>query len=328
MNDIYGRNLDLNLLRVFVVVAEAGSVTEAASRLYLTQPAVSAALRRLASAVGAPLFIRAGRGIALTARGQRLLASARPHLGALVEAALSPVTFDPKTSERTVRLGLSDANEAWLLPPLLRVLAEEAPRLRLVVTPVQFRTVADALGSAAVDLAVTVADELPADARRLELFRGGFVCLFDPRRARVGKALSMERYLAHEHVIVSYNGDLRGIVEDVLGVQRRVRVSVPTFHGIGAVVEGSALLATVPALVAREIMALRPRLRTAPLPFTLGSTPMELLWRGAVEDDEAVRFVRGLVIRLAKEVAPAVSSRAPGAATGSADVRRRRGPPG
>ncbi|MBN1210479.1 MAG: LysR family transcriptional regulator [Myxococcaceae bacterium] len=313
MNAIYGKNLDLNLLRVFLVVAEAGSVTEAASRLYLTQPAVSAALRRLASAVGAPLFVRAGRGIALTARGQRLLASARPHLEALVEAALSPVTFDPKTSERTVRIGLSDANEAWLLPPLLRALAEEAPRLRLIVTPVQFRTVADALASAAVDLAVTVADELPAATRRQTLFTGGFVCLFDPRRARVAKRLSLESYLAHDHVIVSYNGDLRGIVEDMLGHQRRVRVSVPTFHSIGAIVDGSALLATVPAMVAREIIALHPCLRTAELPFALGRTPMELLWRSAVEDDEAIRFVRGLVARVAKAVEPAVRGRGSGA---------------
>jgi LysR family transcriptional activator of mexEF-oprN operon len=300
MNGIYEKNLDLNLLRVFVVVAEAGSVTAAANRLYLTQPAVSAALRRLASTVGTPLFVRAGRGLALTARGQRLLGSARPHLAALVEAALSPATFDAKTSERTVRIGLSDANEAWLLSPLLRVLAEEAPRMRLVVLPVQFRTVADALSSSAVDLAVTVADELPAGTRRLELFTGGFVCLYDPRHARIGKRLTLDRYLAHEHVIVSYNGDLRGIVEDMLGVQRRVRVSVPTFHSIGAVVEGSDLLATVPGRVAREVMSLRPRLRTTTLPLALGGGPMELLWRSAVEDDEAVRFIRDHVVHVAK----------------------------
>ncbi len=301
MNSSYEKDLDLNLLRVFVVVAEAGSVTAAASRLYVTQPAVSAALRRLASAVGAKLFVRAGRGLALTARGSRLLASARPHLEALVEAALSPATFDARTSERSVRLGLSDASEAWLLPPLLRALAEEAPRMRLVVLPVQFRTVAQALVSSAVDLAVTVADDLPAGTRRLALFeKGGFVCLFDPRHARVGRRLTMERYLSQEHVIVSYNGDLRGIVEDTLGAQRRVRVSVPTFHGIGAVVDGGALLATVPALVAQEIRSRYPHLRTAALPFTLEGAPMELLWRSAVEDDEAVGFVRGLVIRLSK----------------------------
>ncbi|HYO66610.1 MAG TPA: LysR family transcriptional regulator [Archangium sp.] len=310
MHAIYEKDLDLNLLRVFVVVAEAGSVTEAANRLYLTQPAVSAALRRLTSAVGAPLFVRAGRGLALTTRGQRLFATARPHLQALVEAAVAPATFDAKTSERTVRLGLSDSNETWLLPPLLRLLSEEAPRMKLIVVPVQFRTIAEALSSSAVDLAVTVADELPAGTQRLELFTGSFVCLFDPRHARRGKTLPRERYLEHEHVIVSYNGDLRGIVEDMLGIQRRVRVSVPTFQSIGALVEGSALLATVPAVVAREIISARPNLRTAPPPMTLESAAMELLWRSTVEDDEAIRFMRELVVRVTKTVqGPAASRR-------------------
>ena len=58
----FGRDLDLNLLRVFAVVAETGRVTEAAKRLYLTQSAVSAALRRLTTAVGAPLFLRSEIG--------------------------------------------------------------------------------------------------------------------------------------------------------------------------------------------------------------------------------------------------------------------------
>jgi len=161
MPQVDGRDLDLNLLRVFVVVAEAGSVTAAAKRLYLTQPAISAALRRLHEAVGAPLFARAGRGIALTARGTRLYAEARPHLEALVHAALSPDEADLRASTATVRLGLSDTNEAWLLPPLLDALARDAPGIRLVVLPVQFRTVGDALQTGRIDLAATVADDLP-----------------------------------------------------------------------------------------------------------------------------------------------------------------------
>src|SRR5215468_6064291 len=132
MPDVYGRDLDLNLLRVFAVVAEAGSVTEAAKRLYLTQPAVSAALRRLTATVGAPLFARNGRGLVLTSRGARLRDGLHPHLEKLVDAALSPATFDPKTSDRTLRLGFSDAAEQWLLPELLHVLEAEAPRMRVI----------------------------------------------------------------------------------------------------------------------------------------------------------------------------------------------------
>jgi LysR family transcriptional activator of mexEF-oprN operon len=301
----YARDLDLNLLRVFVVVAEAGSVTAAARRLYLTQPAVSAAIKRLTATVGSALFARQGRGLVLTARGAHLLARARPHLEALAQAALSPAEPDPRTSERTVRLGLSDANEGWLLPPLLEALGREAPRMRLVVLPVQFRTVVQAFASGAVELAVTVADELPAGTSRLAIFTGRFVCLYDPRHAQVGARLTKKRYLAHHHVVVSYNGDLRGIIEDYFGVQRKVRISVPTFHGLGALIEGTPLLATVPAMVASQIRRHHTRLAVAAPPFPLQGTPMELLWRSALDDDAAIRFVMQRIQAIARRVSAA-----------------------
>lgn len=298
MQENYGRDLDLNLLRVFAVVADTGSVTAAASRLYLTQPAVSAALRRLTTAVGAALFVRRGRGLALTSRGERLRASLRPHLQALVDAALATTEFEPRTSERSLRVGLSDSAVITLLPELLRVLEREAPRMRLIIVPVQFRTVGKALETD-LDLAVTVADELPSTIRRRELFRGVFVCLFDPRYTKLQRMREAD-YFAREHVIVSYNGDLRGVVEDVLGKQRRVRCSVPSFANIGTLIEGTSLLATVPQRVATHVRTAQPRLRTLPLPFKLGGSPTELLWPSTGDDDEPSQFVRARIIEIAK----------------------------
>src|SRR5688572_18637991 len=172
MQENYGRDLDLNLLRVFCVVAETGSVTAAAAKLYLTQPAVSAALRRLQRAVGAELFVRRGRHLALSSRGSALRAKAQPHLAALVDAALTPEASDPGRSARVLRLGLSDASETWLLPRLLRVLEHDAPGMRIVAVPVQFRNVLEQLTSGGVDMAVTVADAMPPSVRRCELFWG------------------------------------------------------------------------------------------------------------------------------------------------------------
>ena len=303
MNTGYGRDLDLNLLRVFAVVAEAGSVTQAAARLYLTQPAISAALRRLTAAVGAPLFARQGRGLTLTSRGERLLGRVRTHLGALVDAALAPAAFEAASSDRTVRPGLSDAAEMWLLPALLSELGRRAPRMRVIVLPVQFRTVGAMLAAGEVDAAVTVADELPASVRRRELFSGDFTCLHDPRTLPLPRRLTEAAYFAADHVIVSYNGDLRGVVEDVMQKQRRVRCSVASFTHIGALVSGSTLLATVPTMVARKSRQVHPHLAMTRLPFTLPSTAIELLWPLAVDDDEASAFVRALIVELATQAA-------------------------
>lgn len=301
----YERDLDLNLLRIFLVVSEEGSMTRAASRLYVTQPAISAAMGRLTAFVGAELFTRQGRGLVLTSRGAELARTARTHLEPLVLAASQGAVFDPATSVATVRFGLADSLEGLLLPPLLARLRHTAPDMRLIVVPVQFRTVQEALLSNRADLAVSIADELPRSILR-QLFliappsAEAFVCLFDPRFTKLPAVISERDYFAHEHVVVSYAGDFRGIVEDSLGKTRKVRVSVPTFSHVADIIDGSPLLATVPALHAHAVVATRPHLRIRSLPFRLDDAQLELLWPRVADEDPVARFVRQAVIDVGK----------------------------
>jgi LysR family transcriptional activator of mexEF-oprN operon len=306
MSAVHARDLDLNLLRVLVAVGDTGSVTKAAARLYVTQSAVSAALARLSASLDTPMLVRHGRGVILTSRAARLVTEVRPLLEGMLQAALAPARFDPRTSERIIRLGLSDFGDALLLPALLRRLGRDAPKMRLVCTPVQFRTVVEALATRRVDLAAAVINELPRAILRTPLMRGHFVCLFDPRHVRLGARPSKRTYLAQEHVIVSYNGDLRGTVEDTLGVERRVRCSVASFSAIGAIVDGSSLVATLPDVFAAQLLRLRPRLRSAPFPFAHPAGGMDLLWPAALDGDDACAFVRAAIIDIAKQV-PATS---------------------
>ena len=300
MNAVHERDLDLNLLPVLLAVSDTGSVTAAAQKLYVTQSAVSAALKRLESALDVALIARHGRGVVLTERGTRLVAEIRPHLDAMLQAALTPRVFDPRTSDRIVRLGLSDAGEEWLLPPLLQQLTVSAPRLRLICTPIQFRTLPDALATRRVDVAVTVADELSPSVLRKTLLRPRFVCLFDPRFVRLGARPTERAYLSQKHVLVSYNGDLRGIIEDYFGRDRDVCCSVGTFSGIGAIVDGSRLVATVPDFVARATRRQRPHLQVAPLPFRLNEGSVELIWPEATDTDDACKHVREAIVGVAK----------------------------
>ena len=300
INDTYARNLDLNLLRVFAIVAEEGSLTRAASRLYVTQPAVSASMRRLATFIGAELITRQGHGVVLTTRGTELLAAAHAYLQPLVASAMAAPSFDPKSSATTIRIGLADCLEAVLLPRLLEQLRSEAPDIRVVVLAVQFRTVEELLLSNKIDFAVSVADDLPRSILRQPLgdrqsAPHGFVCLYDPRFTKLGRSVTERAYFSHDHLAVSYAGDARGIVEDSTGKSRRVRVSVPAFGYVADVIDGSSLVATVPLLFARHILKTRPHLRTAPLPFAIESMGLELLWSRVTDHDAAGRFVRGLV---------------------------------
>ena len=306
----YERDLDLNLLRVFAVVAEEGSVTRAAARLYVTQPAVSAALRRLATFVRAELFAHQGRGLVLTSRGKELLSSAHAHLGPLVAATLAPIKFDPSTSTETFRLGLAESTEGLLLPPFLARLRAEAPNMQLIVLPVQFRTVEQALLSGSIDLAVSIADELSRSIERATLMTAGFVCMYDPRFVRMGKTLTEKAYFEHDHVVVSYAGDARGVVEDTLGKSRNVRVSVPTFNYIGDIIEGSPLLATVPEPHAHYLLRSHAKLRTIALPIELESATVELLWPRARAEDPVSLFMRARIREVLGALFPTSTKRA------------------
>ena len=304
ISDSYVRDLDLNLLRVFLVVAEEGSLTRAALRLYVTQPAISSSLRRLSRFIGAELFTRQGHGLVLTTRGTELLAAARPHLAPLVAAAMSAPAFDPTQSAATVRVGLADCLEAVLLPQILARLRQQAPRMRLVVLPVQFRTVEEMFISNKLDLAATVADELPRSILRRTIGPNdgaphGFVCLYDPRFARIGTRFTERDYFAHEHIAVSYAGDVRGIVEDALGKARKVRVSVPAFGYVPELVDGNDMIATVPRMFALHVLKARPHLRTTPIPFPLEDAKLELLWSRVTDEDAPCRFIRDLVAEVA-----------------------------
>ena len=172
--------------------------------------------------------------------------------------------------------------------------------MRVVATPVQFRTVGAAL-AAGLDAAITVADELPTTIRRQPLLGGGFTCLYDPRHARL-RSLTYDEYFARDHVIVSYNGDLRGIVEDMLGKTRNIRCSVSSFANLGAIIDGTAMLATIPELVATQIRATRPHLKTKELPFTIKGSHAELLWPVASDDDEPCKFVRRMIAEIAAKL--------------------------
>jgi LysR family transcriptional activator of mexEF-oprN operon len=193
--------------------------------------------------------------------------------------------------------------EALLLPSLTRLLRAKAPGIRLVVSQVQFRTVEEALLSNRVEMAVSVADALPRSIQRRPLVEAraqrGFVCLYDPRFAKLPKRLTEHAYFQHEHVVVSYAGDVRGVVEDSLGRDRNARVAVSALSHVTDVVDGSALLATVPYSFGKHVTETRRHLRTTPLPFEIERASLELLWSNVTDADAVSRFVRGLIIEAA-----------------------------
>ena len=131
--------LDLNLLLVFTALLRERSVTRAARRLYLGQPAISASLARLRAFAGDDLFVRTAQGMEPTTRALALAERLKPVLEGLSAALFTTSAFDPSSSDRTFSLGMFDIGEVTLGPELLGDMEAEAPRVRLALRPLKAR---------------------------------------------------------------------------------------------------------------------------------------------------------------------------------------------
>ena len=147
-------DLDLNLLRVFDAVLHEGTVTAAAARLELTQPAVSNALARLRALLGDPLFVRTASGMEPTPFARGVAEPVRQALALLDSALAHGPGFDPASATRTFRFYMSDVGQVEFLPPLMERVQRVAPGVRLEAVAVDLEDIADALGRSAIDVAV------------------------------------------------------------------------------------------------------------------------------------------------------------------------------
>lgn len=291
-NDL--RRLDLNLLIVFETLMHERSVTRAAEKLFLGQPAISAALARLRSLFDDPLFVRTGRSMEPTARAQEIFALLSPALDSISTAVSRAADFDPATSTAVFRVGLSDDVEFALLPALLRRLRAEAPGVVLVVRRANYLLMPNLLASGEISVGVSYTEELPANAKRKTLRRSKPKLL---RADSVPGALSLDDYCARPHALVSFAGDLNGFIDDQLlkmGRSRKVVLAVPQFNGLGTLLAGTDLLSVVPDYTAAALTAAG-GLRAEDLPLETNSFEMSMAWRGTQDNDPAERWLRSRI---------------------------------
>lgn len=129
--------IDLSLIKVFIIIYEAKNISHAADRLNLSQPSVTYNLNRLRKFLNDPLFIRDKFGVKPTKLAQSLYPTFRQSISDIEVAIAAAQNFDPKTSTKTFRLGLSDLGEICLLPSLIQYLSKEAPLIKLEIEEIQ-----------------------------------------------------------------------------------------------------------------------------------------------------------------------------------------------
>ena len=306
------RTLDLNLLRVFDEVMAERSLTRAARNLSLTQPAVSNALRRLRETLGDELVQRSGQGMAPTPRALSIWPAVRDALHQLQES-LTPSTFEPATATSTFVLAMADATAAELMPGLIDILEREARGVAMRVVPLTTRDPRRLLDEQNADLAVghfpPVLADLTARAQAGEavgfshfrLYDGEYVCVMRKGHPLAKGSLTLDRFCAARHMLVSFSGRPFGFIDESLasmGRKRQVVLTVNQFFTAGRVVANSNLLTVLPRHFV-SVTGIADQLVLRPLPFDVAPVHVDAVWHQRSEQEGAQRWLRQAVSRAA-----------------------------
>ncbi|MCW5254875.1 LysR family transcriptional regulator [Verminephrobacter aporrectodeae subsp. tuberculatae] len=311
------RSLDLNLLRVFDEVMAQRSLTRAAHRLSLSQPAVSNAMRRLREVLGDELLVRSGQGVEPTPRALALWPPVREALTQLQES-LAPGHFDPATAESTLVLAMADATAATLVPALVESIEREAPGVSVRVLPLTTRDPRRLLDEQAADMAIghfpAVLADLTARAQSggglafesRRLYDGEYTCVMRQDHPLAHAPLTLDAYCAARHMLVSFSGRPFGFIDEALaslGRKRKVVITVNQFFTAARVVSGSDLLTVLPRHFV-PVTGLADVLAQRALPLDVPPVHVDALWRRNGPQQSAVNWLLHALARCVRQIFP------------------------
>ncbi|WP_321809850.1 MULTISPECIES: LysR family transcriptional regulator [unclassified Burkholderia] len=321
--------LDARLMRILLVLLTERTVSRAAVRLNMSQPATSAALKRLRTLLGDPLLVRSRYGMVPTEFGARLIEPLRNALRVIDFIRIQQPTFDARTSVRTYRIGCPDYLNVLFVPKLVALFRERAPNAQLVFHPLgdgydDERALADG------ELDVVI-DNRPARLSRFrqdDLFDDRVVCLMRATHplARRGAMTAAEFARAAQLCPTPSWLEASGAIDRQLervGLQRRIVVTLPHFELAAHALVRSDLILTTTYRLARHYAKLLP-LGAVALPAEPPAIVYRMTWNESGACVDGVRWLRGLIAEATRGWLDAEATRpavAAVAANANADAR-------
>ena len=314
MSSVTASRTDLNLLYVVHAILIEGSITRAARRLSLTQPAVSNALRRARVLFQDELLVRSPSGMRPTDRALAIWPQLDAALEGIAELTRSR-SFDCATTTATFRVSITASLEAGLVAPLIARFASDAPQAKLCLQPhTNDRSTAD-LQQGRLDCALGMFPNPPETLRTRGVLQDEHVCVL--RRGHpVALPLTLDSFLAYQHILVTPSGRGTGVMDtwlETLGRTRDVAVVVNRYDDAMAAVARTDLITVIPKLFAERTAG--PGLVVTPMPFQAGPIVYKLLWHDRADKVPPQIWARGVLAEMVRQCfPPAGVSRVPQAA--------------
>ncbi len=290
--------IDLHLIRVLNTVLVERSVSRAAIRLGMYQPAVSAALKRLRTLAGDPILVRSGAGMVPTDAGLRMIEPSASILRAAGMLFSDARGFDPATAESTFRIAASDYLDPLFLPQLVAQIKSQAPRCRIEILPLSAQADYRAqLAQGLADIVIGNWSAPPDDLHMARLFGDEVVCLVakDHPAVRRGWGKNADAWLQAEHIApTALHPGAKGVIDehlDTLGLQRRITVRSPHFGLMPAMVAASLLVMTTGRQYCERFEGVLP-VKILPCPVAFPRMMYYQLWHERTHASASARWLR------------------------------------
>ena len=262
----------------------------------MTQSTASYGLDKLRHAFSDPLFIREGRGVAMTDLGEQIIGECRAVLDRL-DGLADLSSFDPGTAHRDFVIAAPGFEVHIILAPLRRLLAKEAPGIRLVIRSLDLSAVAQKL-ERDWDLALMGTPPAGNHLKCTRLFEDKFVTFYDPDIRSAPK--DIDEFCAAPHAIATLGGDSSTAVDKALSKKsrsREVRLIVNNFESLPVMMEGSDLITTIAERMGTGLMR---GFAHAPCPIELTPIPVQAVWHARRQTEPGHIWLRQKIREVVK----------------------------
>ena len=306
-DDEPGRRLDQSLVRSLHALLSEASVSRAATRLGIAQPAVSRHLKALRELTGDELLVRVGNRMVLTERAESLMTPARRILADLSMLTAEASDFDPAQLRQSFRLATYDFLPRAFFADLMQRLSIAAPESDLVVRGLgtrfeHYRQLADG----EIDMVITLWPELPAHLRATNLLTDDLVCVLRNDHPLTREPLTLDAYRRASHLSSLEHVPGQGAVLDTqladLGVTLHTAMRTQFLGMAPSILAATDLVFTTGRLLAED-MARQAGLVIVPFPGPVKPFRYKLVWHERTHKNRAMAWFRGELSDAARTLA-------------------------
>ncbi|MFT0532128.1 LysR family transcriptional regulator [Castellaniella hirudinis] len=296
-------SMDTHLLRILQILLTEQSVSRAAIKLGLSQPAISNSLRRLRDITGDPILVRSKTGMVPTQRGLDLLAHANEALTAIAHITQPPGAFDPATSTREFHLGAPDYLDAMFLPNIAEILRREAPHAKFIVHPINSDyDYTSGLEDGGLDVVIGNWLEPPPQMHMARLFDDEVVCMVGSQNPIARRDISLKQYLELPHLApFPYVSERQSFIDGYLasqGLRRNIQMTIPYFGQVAGMLLRTDLIFTTGRQFAQHYARYLP-ITILRSPFDFPAMRFYLLWHRRCHGATEVIWLRQCIVRVA-----------------------------